>query len=114
MPKYLEVAAEANVVAKKLMEVVRGPLGEEITDHQTSYAEVAEMIARLVNLGIRCSPRGVQHTVRLNAVRRAVQGLPVKVSMEERTDERTKRTYNVLITQPVGGVASVEAPTDEE
>lgn len=114
MPKYLEVAAEANAVAKDLMAFIQdvsdgaGPLTEK------EKGEVAEKLARLVNLGIRCSPRGVQHTVRLNAVRRAVQDLPVRVSMEERKDERTGRTYNVLVTQPVGGAATVEAGSDDE
>jgi hypothetical protein len=105
MPKYLDRAAEANEVAKELMTYIVA---------EPDKPKVAELIARLVNLGIRCSPRGVQHTVRLNAVRRAVKDLPVKVSMEQRVDARTSRTYNVLVTQPVGGEASVEAPSDEE
>lgn len=109
MPKYLEVAAEANVVAKQLMEVV-----ERATPSEVEHGRAAELIARLVNLGIRVSPRGVQHTVRLNAVRRAMQDLPVKVSMEERRDERTGRTYNVLITQPIGGAATVEVGSSDE
>ena len=104
MPRYMEVAAEANAVAKALLNLV--------PDVEKPIA--AEMIARLVNLGVRCSPRGVQHTVRLNAVKRAVQDLPVKVTMEERTDEKTKRTYNVLVTQPVGGKATVESAAGED
>lgn len=104
MSKYLEVAAEANKVAQDLLMMVPNE----------DKPKAAELIARLVNLGIRCSPRGVQHTVRLNAVKRAVRDLPVRVSMEERKDERTGRTYNVLVTQPVGGAMSVEAPSDEE
>lgn len=98
MPKYLETAGKANEVAKKLISMV-GEGAQPIA---------AEMIAQLVNLGIRCSPRAVMGTVRLNAVVRAVQGLPVKVTMEKRTDEKTKRTYNALITVPVGGEASAE------
>lgn len=90
--KYLETAAEANAVAQELLALVP----------EENKPKVAEMVARLVNLGIRCSPRGVQHTVRFKAVQRAVQGLPVKVSMEERRDEKTLRTYNVLITQALG------------
>ena len=112
MPKYMDTAADANVVAKELMALIKGPMGE------VEYAKVAEMIARLVNLGVRCSPRGVQHTVRLNAVRRAVQDLPVLVSMKEVKDERTGRTYNALITKPLGvgaeGIVTVEGATDEE
>lgn len=104
MPKYLEVAADANAVARQLLEMVPNE----------DKPRAAEMIARLVNLGIRCAPRGVQHTVRLNAVRRAVQDLPVRVSMGERTDDRTKRTYNILVTQPIGGEATVEVGSDDE
>src|SRR5690242_7839383 len=101
MPRYLEIAAEANTVAKALIELVP----------DSDRPAAAEMIARLVNLGIRCSPRGVQHTVRLNAVKTVVRGLPVKVSMVEKTDERTKRTYNALVTEPIGigAKATVEA-----
>lgn len=103
MPRYMEIAAEANSVALKLIELV--PV--------VSRPQVAEMIARLVNLGIRCSPRGVQHTVRYNAVRQAVRGLPVSVFMEERTDERTGRKYNALLTKPEGGETVVE-PANED
>ena len=108
MPKYMEVAAEANTLAKKLMEKIKGPLGE------TEYSEVAEMVARLVNYGIRCNPRPAMSTVRLNAVKRAVEGLPVKVWMEERTDEKTGRSFKVLCTVPQGGKITVEATKDEE
>jgi hypothetical protein len=110
MARYLEVAAEANGVALSLLSLVP----------DVDQPKAAEMIARLVNLGVRCSPRGVQHTVRFNAVRRAVQGLPVKVSMVQKTDERTQRTYNALVTQPVGPSGQVgkstvvEGATDEE
>jgi hypothetical protein len=103
MARYLETAAEANAVAHQLLDYI----GVECKPG------AAALIARLVNLGVRCSPRGVQHTVRLNAVRRAVQGLPVKVGMEERKDEKTGRTYNVLIVTPVGGEAVVEAASTD-
>jgi hypothetical protein len=91
MARYLEVAAEANVVAQRLLELVP----------EAQQPQAAELIARLVNFGIRCSPRAVQSTVRFNAVQRAVRGLPVKVRMEQKTDERSGRTYNALITSPV-------------
>lgn len=112
MPKYLEVAAEANVVAKNLMKLVREVIGNPLPEEVEG--RIAEMVARLVNLGIRCSPRGVQHTIRLNAVRRAVQDLPVKVSMEERKDDCTGRVYNALVIQPKGGEKSIEIPSNEE
>lgn len=114
MAKYMQTAAEANEVAKRLMEAVKGPLGEKADEATTSYGQVAEMIARLVNYGVRCSPRGVQSTVRLNAVRRAVQDLPVEVSMQQKKDERTGRTYNVLVTKPTGGEATAEVGSADE
>lgn len=104
MPRYMETAGEANGVAVQLLALV--PDGDR--------PKAAEMIARLVNFGIRCSPRGVQHTIRYNAVKRAVHGLPVKVSMEERTDPRTHRTYNALITQAIGGEPKAEGAAEDE
>jgi len=104
MARYMEVAAEANLVALKLLELVP-------EDHRP---KAAELVARLVNFGVRCSPRGVQHTVRYNAVRRSVQGLPVAVSMRQVTDPVTHRTYNALITAPVGGQESVETNGGDE
>ncbi len=104
MARYLEVAAEANAVAKRLMEFIH---------EETDRPKVAELIARLVNFGIRCSPRGVQHTVRFNAVRRAVMDLPVHVNMVEKQDERTGRTYNALVTKPLGGESTVEGDVEE-
>lgn len=103
MPRYLEVAAEANDVARRLLELVPNE----------NRPRAAEMIARLVNFGIRCSPRPVQSTVRLNAVKRAVGGMPVKVSMREVKDERTGKTYNALTTEPVGGKPTIESSTEE-
>jgi len=103
MARYLETAAQANQVAQNLLAMVP----------EESRPQAADLIARLVNLGIRCSPRGVQHTVRLNAVRRAVHGLPVRVRMEERTDERTQRTYNALITEPLGGKPTAEGMEED-
>ncbi len=111
MARYLEVAAQANVVAKQLMELV--------PDVDNNKARAAELVARLVNFGVRCAPRAVHGTVRLNAVKRAVQDLPVRVSMEEKKDERTGRTYKVLVTQQlvagkVASAATVEDGSDEE
>jgi hypothetical protein len=103
MARYLETAREANELAKKLLLEV----------DESKRPEVAEMIARLVNFGIRCSPRGVQHTVRLNAVREAVRDLPVHVSMVQKVSDRG-RTYNALVTQPIGcKIANVEGDVEE-
>ena len=107
MPRYMEIAAEANKVAKDLMDLV------ELHHDPIISARAAELVARLYNLGIRTAPRAVQSTVRYNAVKRAVQDLPVKISMEQKVDERTKRTYNVLVTQPIGGKPSIETASDD-
>lgn len=93
MARYMKVAAEANETAKQLYEIATFNLDPiELGPRK----EIAKLIAKLINYGVRCSPRGVQHTVRLNAVKRAVEGLPVKVSMKEVTDPDTGRTFNAL------------------
>lgn len=113
MSRYMKTAAEANEVARKLLDMVP-------SEHRPW---AAELIARLVNLGIRCSPRGVQHTVRLNAVREAVCDLPVRVGMVERTDDKTGKTYNALTTEPLWpkgaenvpqATATVEGASEED
>ena len=99
MTRYMKTAAEANVTAKQLFE-----LGTKYLDPcdlgprtvEQYKKEVATLIGQLVNYGVRCSPRGVQHTVRLNAVREAVKGLPVEVSMKEVTDPDTGRSFNAM------------------
>lgn len=103
MARYLQTAAEANKVAQALLSLVS----------ENDRPMAAEMIARLVNFGIRCAPRAVQSTVRLNAVREAVKGMPVRVSMEQRRDERSGKTYNALTTQQIGGNGGNVAPVVE-
>lgn len=103
MAKYMEVAGQANEVALSLMKMVQSD----------KESQAAELIARLVNLGVRCSPRGVQHTVRLNSVRRAVEGLPVRVSMRLVKNPKTGFTYNALVTEPVGGTVNVEGECED-
>lgn len=104
MPKYMDTAAQANSIAHEI--ISRVPAEEAPI--------MAELLARLVNLGVRISPRGVHHTIRLNAVKAAMKGLPVRVSMQERTDERTKRTYNALITEPINPRPEVHATATVE
>ncbi len=109
MARYLEIAGQANDVAKDLILLIP----------EDDRPRAAEMIARLVNLAFRSSPRPAQSTVRLNAVKRAVQGLPVRVGMVEKTDDRTKRTYNALTTTQLSSRGdavlpeSVEGPLEE-
>ncbi len=108
MSRYLEVAAQITPLAREL---------ESFIVAEGDKPQVAELIARIVNLAVRSCPRGVQHTVRLNIVRAAVQGLPVKVGMEARTDEKTGRVYHALTTVPTGTqrnlMPTVEGPSDE-
>ncbi len=104
MPRYMETAAKANEVAKKLISMVA----------EGAQPQAAEMIAQLVNLGIRCAPRAVQSTVRKNAVERAVRGLPVEITMEQRTDPQSRKTYNALITKPKGGEATAEGSDGDD
>ena len=108
MPKYLEIAAEANLMAKDLLAIVP----------EQDKPKAAEMIARLVNFGVRCSPRGVQSTVRFNFVQRTTRDLPVKVGMQKVTG-RNGGTFNALSTTPIypnatEGPATVDGVEDEE
>lgn len=92
MPRYMDTAAEANVTAKELLELV--PPAAQPT--------AACLIAKLFNYGLRCAPRAVQSTVRLNAVRRAVHGLPVAVVMNLVEDPTTGHTFHALLATPKG------------
>lgn len=101
MAKYMQTAAEANEAATLLYDIVESKLSDD------EKGAAACLIARLVNYGVRCAPRAVQSTVRLNAVKRAVEGLPVRVTMEKRVIPGSDdRTYNALITTPTVGQAS--------
>lgn len=86
MARYLQVAGEANEVAKQLFALVA----------EDKQQQAAQLIAKLVNYGLRCSPRAVQSTVRLNAVKRAVQGLPVAVGMTKVFDPVTQKSFNAI------------------
>ena len=89
MARYMEIAAKAEEAALELLSVVP-------EEHKPF---VAEKIARLVNFGIRVSPRAVHSTVRINAVQRATRRLPVKCRLVERVDENTGRPYKALETE---------------
>lgn len=95
MARYLETAAEANKLALNIFDKYGRNLPEE------QQFDLADGLARLVNYGMRCCPRAAHSTIRLNAVKRAAQGLPVKVGMEELTDPKTGKTYNALTTKPL-------------
>jgi len=93
MSRYMKIAGEANEVATDLFELVTTDDLDTVTDYEQ---QVAVHIAKLVNYGLRCAPRAVQHTVRLNAVREAVKGLPVKVTQMPVTDPVTGRMFHPL------------------
>ena len=90
MPKYLEIAGEANETARDLLDLVPEPL----------RVLAATKIARLINYGLRMAPRPVQSTVRLRAVERSVEGLPVRISMKE-VERPDGSSYKILETTPI-------------
>lgn len=101
MARYLQVAEEANKVAKELHKLAltdRDPEGD--VDEAALEFRTAELIAMLVNYGLRCSPRAVQSTVRLRAVQTAVKGLPCNVDMVKMTSDDGERSYNALRITP--------------
>ena len=73
MAAYMEIAGKANEVAKELLALLP----------ETNKMAGAILMAKLVNFGVRVSPRGVHHTIRKNAVQVAMRGLPVTVRLEE-------------------------------
>jgi hypothetical protein len=83
MARYLETAKEANAIVERLHHELR------FTPTQL------EDLAHLVNLTVRCSPRGVQGTVRKNIVQ-AAMGKHCRVSMTREVDEKTGREYNKI------------------
>lgn len=88
--KYLDIAAEANAKAKELLTMV--------PDDQRPAAAV--IIGQLVNYGIRINPRACHGTIRLNAVKRACDGLPCVVTMDRAKDDRTGEEFNALSIVP--------------
>jgi hypothetical protein len=104
MARYLETAKKANDVAIKLMTLIP----------EASQPQAAAFMAQLVNLGVRCNPRACMATVRLNAVRRAIQGLPVKVRMEQVPNNRPGgKAFNALVVEAVGVAPMSEGESDE-
>lgn len=89
MTRYLEVAGQAKQLVQDLVAMVS----------EDARPAAAELVARIVNLAVRACPRGVQHTVRFNIVSTMVRGMPVRVGMVEKKDEKTGRIYNALTTK---------------
>lgn len=93
MARYLETARELGKDVESLIEYLTLP--------EPDMEQVAVKIAHIVNLSVRCSPRGVQGTVRKNIVQEAVRKY-CRVSMTKETDERTGRSYNKIHISPKG------------
>jgi len=104
MSKYMSIAEDANEVAKELYVLATEPNGLMASLTEEVYkGRVSSLLGQLYNLGIRTAPRPTQATVRYNAVERAMEGLPVIVTKETRTNEQTQQTYNVVIVTPKEG-----------
>lgn len=106
--QYMERAAEAREQINKTVKWFTDA-GAAIEDQ----AELAKQLGYIYNHGIRTAPRGVQSTVRLNAVREALKDQNVMVTMVEKSYERrdgSTGTYNAL---HIRTAADIEAERGE-
>lgn len=87
MAKYVQTAQELQQKVEQL--------GQRFN---MTNADIAE-VGHIVNLAIRCCPRGVQHTVRKNIVDIVTQGR-CNVSMTEVTDPKTGYSYHKIDITP--------------
>lgn len=95
MARYLETAG-------KLRDLIEAFVAQHNLDN-SAVAKIGEM----VNLAVRCAPRGVQHTVRQNIVKTAV-GRHCHVSMREVQGDRG--SFHAIEIIPIGlTAAEVEA-----
>jgi len=92
MARYMEIAGD-------LRKEVDSFLNQFIHEEYDTPEEAAKQIGHMINLAVRCAPRPVQSTVRLNIVREAV-GKYCMVTMTEETDERTGNTYHKIHITP--------------
>lgn len=92
MARYMETARKAGDykarATNEILEMVqrdtgfKGDISKELIERLLEYG------LRMMNYGIRCSPRGVQSKVRLNAIKEAGKDSGLKISM---TDVQSKR-----------------------
>ena len=87
MARYLETAG-------KLRDLIEAFAAQ----HKLENADVAK-IGEMVNLAVRCAPRGVQHTIRQNIVKTAV-GNHCHVSMHEVQGDRG--SFHAIEIVPIG------------
>lgn len=94
MAKYLQVAADARKQIEKIVSTHAFGATDDVK------AELVKELAYLYNLGIRTSPRPTQSTVRLNAVKAATTGFPVRCSMQQvQPDNPCYKPYNKLVIE---------------
>lgn len=92
MARYLEKAERYSKIPVELLEMVS----------EENRPKAADLIARLVNAGIVCCPRGVQGTVRINIVKEVCKHIPIRCNLEERMidpENPERGTYKALVTQ---------------
>ena len=98
MARYMEIAKQANERIIATLQCVKEIAGGDLKD--ADVIALSTHLAHVYNLGVRTNPRACQSTVRFNAVRAAMNGLPVSVVMETVTDERTGKDFNALKVKP--------------
>lgn len=94
MARYMETAAKANDKIRQIISEIEETFG--VKDNGNLAAQIGEVY----NLGIRTAPRGVQGTVRKNAVEAALKDLGVNVTMTKVTDPDTGKSFNALSIIP--------------
>ncbi len=89
MPRYLETA-------RKLREEVQSFVNNFIlVDRHGETPDSIVQLAHIINLAIKCSPRGIQSTVRKNIVAMAVKDY-CNVTMTKEFNESTGRHFNKI------------------
>jgi hypothetical protein len=102
MARYLQTADKASEVLDQIM--------HKLKDHPDKELLLTQIIY-LFNMGIRISPRGVQATVRLNAVKEAAKNQPVRIFYT--TKEYTDRYGNKGSYQAINIQASANTSLQE-
>lgn len=98
MARYRETASEAQTTVNQLYDLAVNGRPETMPERDYQL-KIAELIARVMNYGVRCCPRPAQATVRLTALQIACDSLPIKMSMHKVTNENGY-SYNRLEITP--------------
>lgn len=108
MPRYIETANKASVVLDGIM--------NHLKDHPEKDLLLSQIIY-LFNMGIRISPRGVQSTVRLNAVKQVAKNQPAQISLIRKpfTNSRGQAdSYNAINIQISPTINSQDGDSDDD